>query len=90
MELLGDFNRECGEYLSAFEIVSQIAMALVLKNIPNTRLPGSPAPYYVLIELDAASKDVPLRLSRTVNGVLFSAFALLAPKLSKCTVPDGQ
>ncbi|MGE3624260.1 MAG: FAD-binding oxidoreductase [Bdellovibrionales bacterium] len=60
LELLGDFQRECGEYLSAFEIISETAMALVIKNIPGTRMPGSPAPYFILIEIDSASPGVPL------------------------------
>ena len=60
LELLGDFQNECGEYLSTFELMSAKAIELVLKNIPGTRLPGSPAPYYVLIGLDSASKTVSL------------------------------
>ena len=60
LELLGDFRRECGEYISAFELMSEMSLALVLRNIPGTRLPCSPAPYYVLIQLDAASPNAPL------------------------------
>jgi FAD/FMN-containing dehydrogenase len=61
LELLGDVRAECSEYLSAFEIMSQMAIALALKNIPGTRVPCSPSAYYVLIQLDAASQSAPLR-----------------------------
>jgi FAD/FMN-containing dehydrogenase len=60
LQLLGNFQGESGEYLSTFELMSAKAIELVLKNIPGTRLPGSPAPYYVLIGLDAASKHASL------------------------------
>jgi FAD/FMN-containing dehydrogenase len=61
LELLGDFNRECGEYLSTFELMSAPAIDLVLKNIPGARLPGSPSLYYILVELTAASSSADLR-----------------------------
>jgi len=69
LELLGDFRRECGEYISAFELMSALALALVEKNIPGSRLPCSPAPYYILIQLDAASPNTPLGgMFETVAG----------------------
>ena len=61
LELLGDFRVECAEYLSAFEIMSNAAVELVLKHIPGARRPGSPSPYYMLIELDSSSPAAPLQ-----------------------------
>ena len=60
LELLGDFNRECGEYLSTFELMSATALQLVIKNIPGSRMPCSPSAFYVLIELDASSNNAAL------------------------------
>jgi FAD/FMN-containing dehydrogenase len=71
LELLGDFRSECGEYISAFEIMSDAAVRLVLKNIPGARKPGCDAPYYVLIEFDASSKNAPL-------GAMFESVATKA------------
>lgn len=62
MELLATFRSGCGEHLNAFEIISSAAMKLVLKHIPDTRLPcKNESPYYVLIELGSASTTLPLR-----------------------------
>jgi len=61
LELLGEFRAECGEYISAFEIISDNALRLLLKNIPNTRQPCGDAPFYLLIALDAPSRNAPLR-----------------------------
>jgi FAD/FMN-containing dehydrogenase len=62
MELLTDFRTECGEYLCAFELMARAALELVIKHVPDTRFPGrADAPYYLLIELEAASPEAPLR-----------------------------
>ncbi len=71
LKLLADFRKECGEYISAFEIMSDQALTMVVKNIPNTRLPCSRASYYVLIELTAASTHAPL-------GTMFETVATAA------------
>jgi D-lactate dehydrogenase (cytochrome) len=42
--------------------MSQEAVRLTIKNIHGTRFPGNPdAPYYLLIEMEAASPEAPLR-----------------------------
>ncbi len=62
LDLFHRFRSEAGEYLIAFEIISQAAMGLVVKNVPGMRFPGKDdAPYYVLIELASASSSIPLR-----------------------------
>jgi FAD/FMN-containing dehydrogenase len=62
MELLARFRESCGEQLSAFEIISNATLKLVVKNIPGARLPcRDDTPYYILIELSSASPQIPLR-----------------------------
>ena len=62
LALLADFRRECGEYLTAFEIISHAALKLVVKHISGSRFPGrDDAPYYLLIELGSSSQTAPLR-----------------------------
>ena len=41
--------------LTAFELVSETALGLVLKNIPDSQRPGSIAPWYVLAEFSDTS-----------------------------------
>jgi FAD/FMN-containing dehydrogenase len=62
VELLALLREECGERISAFELVSRRCMELVLAHIPGTREPLSGAhPWYVLAELADASADSPLQ-----------------------------
>lgn len=62
LDLLALFKAECAEHLTAFEIMSQGALALVIKNIPGTRLPcADAAPHYLLIELSSSGTGLPLR-----------------------------
>ncbi len=62
LDLLQKFRAEASEYLTAFEIISHQALALVVKHIPGTRFPGQDdAPYYLLVEFGASSQHVPLR-----------------------------
>ena len=62
--LLGLLRSECGERVSAFELISRLCMELVLKHIPDTRDPYSvPHPWYVLAELTDVSGQSSLRAS---------------------------
>jgi len=62
VELLALLRNECGDRISAFEIISRRCMDLVLAHIPGTREPlSSPQPWYVLAELAEASADGPLQ-----------------------------
>lgn len=62
LELFAVFRREAGEFLAAFEIMSQASLRLVTKRIVGTRFPGKDnAPFYALIELTSSSADLPLR-----------------------------
>jgi FAD/FMN-containing dehydrogenase len=62
VELLSLLREECGDRISAFEIISRRCVELVLAHIPGTREPLVRAhPWYVLAELAEASADGPLR-----------------------------
>jgi FAD/FMN-containing dehydrogenase len=62
VELLALLRDECGDRISAFEIISRRCVELVLEHIPGTREPLAHAhPWYVLAELAEASADGPLR-----------------------------
>jgi FAD/FMN-containing dehydrogenase len=62
VELLALLRDECGDRISAFEIISRRCVELVLEHIPGTREPLARAhPWYVLAELAEASADGPLR-----------------------------
>jgi len=52
VELLGRLRDTCGERVSAFEIIGQSALGLVLRHIPQTRAPlAAVHPWQVLLEL---------------------------------------
>lgn len=55
-------QRRCGERLTAFEIISDVALGLVAKHIPGARLPalGVRAPWFVLLELSDAAEEANL------------------------------
>jgi len=62
VELLALLRDECGDRISAFEIISRRCVELVLAHIPGTREPLVRAySWYVLAELAEASADGPLR-----------------------------
>jgi FAD/FMN-containing dehydrogenase len=62
VELLALLREECGERISAFELLSRRCVELVLAHIPGTRepLPAAHA-WYVLAELAEASSGGPLQ-----------------------------
>ncbi len=58
VELLALLRDECGERISAFELISRRCVELVLGHIPGTREPLARAhPWYLLVELAEASSD---------------------------------
>jgi FAD/FMN-containing dehydrogenase len=61
VRLLGLLRADCGERVSAFEIVGRTALELVLRHIPGARDPldGAPA-WTVLVELSDPAADAPL------------------------------
>ncbi len=55
VDLLNQAKTAFDGQLTAFELVSETALALVLKNIPDTQRPASVAPWYVLAEFSDTS-----------------------------------
>lgn len=51
VELLNDAQAIFDARLTAFELVSEPALDVVLRHVPNTRRPAQAAPWYVLCEL---------------------------------------
>lgn len=55
-------RQQAGETITAFEYVPRFGLEMVLKHMPGLQDPlGAPAAAYVLIELQSALKDAPLR-----------------------------
>ncbi|HSF21527.1 MAG TPA: FAD-binding oxidoreductase [Burkholderiales bacterium] len=79
VELLALLRDECGDRISAFEIISRRCVELVLAHIPGTREPlGRAHTWYVLAELAEASADGPLRaeLERALERAVERKLAL--------------
>jgi FAD/FMN-containing dehydrogenase len=55
VDLLNQAKTAFDGQLTAFELISETALALVLKNIPDTQRPASTAPWYVLAEFSDTS-----------------------------------
>jgi FAD/FMN-containing dehydrogenase len=59
VELLGSLRSAFGDNVTAFEIVGQAALELVLCHIPNTRNPLSEmSPWQLLVEISGAREDI--------------------------------
>lgn len=62
VKLLGLLRGECGESISAFELMSRLCLKLVFEHIPDTRDPFSAEHgWYVLAELADTDEQGPLR-----------------------------
>ena len=62
VSLLGLLRGECGESISAFELISRLCVEIVLKHVPGTRDPFSTSHrWYVLVELSDANEEGALR-----------------------------
>jgi FAD/FMN-containing dehydrogenase len=74
LDLFSRFQAHDPAAISAFELMSGLGTAFVLKHIPDTTLPlASPAPFYVLVELATPRPDAGLRAS--LETVLEQAFS---------------
>lgn len=62
IELLRRFQSDMGETITAFELVSDVALDLVLRHIPGARLPlPQRSPWYVLAEFSTTLRGAWLR-----------------------------
>ncbi len=75
VDLLNSAKTVFDAQLTAFELVSEVALGLVLKNIPDTARPSSKSPWYVLAEF---SESEPAAIE-----------AWLAQRLDSEEVADG-
>ncbi|GAB4062663.1 FAD-binding oxidoreductase [Uliginosibacterium sediminicola] len=84
ISLLAAVRSGCGERLTAFEIISRQALAMVLQHIPGTTDPlQDVAPWYVLIELSDPAVEADLQgVLETVLGAELEAGRLLDVVLS--------
>ncbi len=73
LSLLERVQRRAGDSLTAFELMSDICLSLVVDHVPGTRLPlEQRAPWYVLLEVsDATSED---RATEALQEALMAAF----------------
>lgn len=60
INILSEINNYFGNCLTACELVSDIALELVLKHVNDTANPVSRSPWYLLIELSAYTSDASL------------------------------
>ena len=52
LSMLGRFQQRCGGVLSAFEMMNDVELGIVLDHVPGRRAPlGAPSPWHVLVEL---------------------------------------
>lgn len=64
LSLLNSLKEACGERVSAFELMPQFGLDLVLRHIPNTIDPlGGTYPWYVLTDIATSKKDTALEKS---------------------------
>ncbi|HMM55927.1 MAG TPA: FAD-binding oxidoreductase [Candidatus Desulfobacillus sp.] len=67
VELLARLQEDCGERVSAFELVSRAALDLVLAHVPAARDPlAAAAPWYALVELTDPAAGLDLGASLEV------------------------
>ncbi len=72
LSLLGRLQSACGARLSAFELINDLQLDLVLANVPGRRNPFSAShPWHVLVELSDNSPEV--ELSAVLGRVLEEA-----------------
>ena len=61
VQLLGELQAAFGAGLTACELVSDVALGLVLKHIPGAQAPLSASPWYLLIELSGSGEEAALQ-----------------------------
>ena len=72
VQVLNSLQSAFGSALTACELVSDISLGMVLKNIRGAQPPLSPSPWYLLVELSGPGEDAVLR--ETLEIFLADAF----------------
>lgn len=78
LAVLGRLQAACGDRVTAFELIGQCALALVIKHIPDARPPLTPLPQWsVLVELSDTEADRNLgdKLEDTLATAIADALA---------------
>ena len=72
VSLLSDLQAAFGTTLTACELVSDVSLGMVLKNIRGARAPLAESPWYLLVELSGPGEEAALResLERFLEGAL--------------------
>jgi FAD/FMN-containing dehydrogenase len=74
LDILALFQASCGERLSAFELMDEKQVALVVEHVPDRRCPlADPAGWHVLVELSGAGDAA--ALDQTMQALLESALS---------------
>jgi FAD/FMN-containing dehydrogenase len=61
VSLLAELRQHCGDLVSSFELIPDVAIDLVLRHLPGSRTPLQGAsPWYVLCEITSAMTNEPL------------------------------
>jgi FAD/FMN-containing dehydrogenase len=79
LDLFARFQSHDPAAISAFELMSGLGTAFVLKHIPNGTLPlDQPAPFYVLVELATPRRNAGLRasLEEVLEGALSAGIVI--------------
>jgi FAD/FMN-containing dehydrogenase len=78
VRLLSELQAAFGATLTACELVSDVSLGLVLKNIPGAQAPLAQSPWHLLVELSGAGDETALRgaleafLERALAGEMIS------------------
>ncbi len=80
VRVLNGLQTAFGATLTACELLSDIALGLVLKNIPGTQAPVTSSPWYLLIELSGAGEE---------RALTTALEAFLAESLESETISDA-
>lgn len=73
VQLLGELQGAFGATLTACELVSDVALGLVLNHIPGAQRPLANSPWYLLVELSGSGEDG--TLNTALEGFLEQALA---------------
>jgi len=70
LSMLGRFQQRCGGVLSAFEMMNDVQLRIVLEHVPGRRAPLDPShPWHVLVELaDTGGEDALAAVLQEVVG----------------------
>ncbi|MBI4740490.1 MAG: FAD-binding oxidoreductase [Betaproteobacteria bacterium] len=84
--LLGDLQAAFGPALTACELVSGVALGIVVKHVPGARPPLADSPWHLLVELSGGGGAYEMGEARDLRGALQ---AFLGAALERGTIADA-